>query len=231
MNFMKNVRQMGLLGLVFAASSASVFADAIIDWLPNSTRNITATASATSSSTGGAGTEIKGTNILLGSPTDTNGDPITAAYLTFDIKSTGANIGGSNIDQTFTGSFSITDSIGGTVLAGGSIDSHIVALGGSTSFNLGVTTSSLTGTLVTAGNGTLPFTAPFGIDMNLFRIVGSHDTVVGGVHTLAFTNAAIGTGELRGTINPVPEPSTFALLGLGAAAMAFGAYRRRAAAV
>lgn len=235
MTLMQNVRRIGLVGLVLVASSVSAFADTIISWDngPNTTANaVTATASATAGSGNTAGTEIKtaGTGIALTNPVDGADNDLSPAYLTFDLRSTGAaTVSGTSINQLFTGTFSIHNTAsGGTVLVSGNITANLLANSGATSFNLSTASSgAFTGSLVTAGG----FTTPFGIDLNLYKVSGFGTTSVSGTTTSTFTSARNAFGDVLGSTTAVPEPSTFALLGLGAAGLAFGAYRRRAAAV
>ena len=235
MNLMQNVRRIGLVGLVLVASSVSAFADTIISWDngPNTNANaVTVSNTATSGNGNTRGTEIKttGTSVALVNPVDGASNDLSPAYLTFDLRSTGAaTVSGSQINQLFTGTFSIHDTAsGGTVLVGGNITANVLANSGSSSFNLSAAPSgAFTGSLVTAGG----FSTPFGIDLNLFKVVGFGTSTASGVTGVTWTSARNAFGDVLGSTTAVPEPSTFALLGLGAAAMAFGAYRRRAAAV
>ncbi len=246
MNLMQNVRRIGLVGLVLVTGSLSAFADTyFVNWDDGSDKAVTATVGATNGNGGTYGTEIKATNVLLASPvTDQDGATISGTpYITFDLKSTGAATGGSGtVNQNFIGSFSITNGAGGTVLVGGPIFGNITASknasGTTASINLGAhagtnignsLTTAFTGSLVTAGS----YTTPFGLDLTLANVVNLTTTGAGATRTTNFTSASVGAGDVFGTpgTSAVPEPSTFALLGLGAAAMAFGAYRRRNAAV
>ena len=63
------------------------------------------------------------------------------------------------------------------------------------------------------GNGTT-------LEAQLANILGGHSYI--NFHTVQF-----GGGEIRGNIAPVPEPSTWAMLLLGFAAVGFIAYRRK----
>ncbi len=247
MNLMQNARRIGLVGLVLVGSSVSAFADTILQWSTQTATGTTAvspfttaTTSATSSFTGGAGTEISASGVLLRGATDVNGNPITA-YLTFDLKSTDAatttTVGSNtNISQDYEGTFSITSAAsGGTVLvATTDIGGAVVARAGATSFNLNTynnTIADFTGSLITGPNPA--YVAPFGLDLNLYRVTNLTTTTVNGVKTVSFSPSNIGTGRVDatpGTPSAVPEPSTFALLGLGVAGLAVGAYRRRKAA-
>jgi PEP-CTERM motif len=85
-----------------------------------------------------------------------------------------------------------------------------------------------TGSLVTGGG----YTAPFGLDINLFAVAGLNKTTINGISTTTFARAKVAAGDVLGTVgsSPVPEPSTLSLLGLGAAGLVFGVYRRRMAA-
>lgn len=51
--------------------------------------------------------------------------------------------------------------------------------------------------------------------------------ILNGLSYLNFHTVQFPGGEIRGQIQVVPEPSTFALLGGGAAALAFGVFRRK----
>jgi PEP-CTERM motif len=234
MNFMQNVRRIGLVGLVLVASSVSAFADTIVGWdsQTSSTPKVIATVGATNSASGGAGTEISLTNARLVNPVDNDGNPLLAApaYLTFDLKSTSANTGSTgNLNQTFSGFFTIKDGSGNLLVGSTGITAQINQQAGRSVVALNTNfTTDPTGSLVTAGN----FVSPFGLDINLSNVSGLAATTVNGVSTTTWTSARVSSGDVNGTVGaPVPEPSTFALLGLGVAGLAVGAYRRRNAAV
>ncbi len=242
MNLMQNVRRIGLVGLILVAGNVSAFADLvnIISWNAQTASSPTAvaTVSATSGAGNTAGTEISLTNAVLNGPIDGAGNAVTVApiYLSFDLRSTNANTGNSgHLLQDFAGSFTIKDANGVVLVNGASITGEISQTTGRSTITLNTFfAADPTGTLITATNvQPYGYVAPFGVDINLGSASGLAATTINGVSTTTFTTAKLNAGDVQGTPgtapSPVPEPSTFALLGLGAAAMAFGAYRRRAA--
>ena len=239
----KNFRQFALAALVLVGGSAAAFADAnlatydtIIDFSQTSStaRDITIVSGANKSSTGGGGSEISVTGLAVsvnydgswgpGAPyTDTT---LTSGFLTFDFKSTGAASGTTGaITQAFTGSFALTDGAGKTYVAGSNVALTFGTTVGTKTTAQTTTVSALTGTLIDNGQ----YKSPFGLDLNFFRQL-SNTTVVsaGGVNTLGNNSLSLNGSDISG--QQVPEPSTFALLGLGAAGLAVSAYRRRKAA-
>jgi len=224
----KNEKTLATIVAVGYATAFSTFADTgsdpIISWSQGSSTAVQISANATASYTGSAGSEIKTTAYHLAYPVDNSGNSISAAYLTFDFKSTGANTGsGSTINQNFEGSFSIADaaSNGNVLVAGSDVTANIATTVGSTSFYLDATVvSDLTGLLVTQGN----FLSPFILDLSFSSVRGLAKSTVLGTSTTVFTSAKVASGDVLGTA-AVPEPSTLALAGAGIAGMM--AARRR----
>jgi len=250
----KNFRQLALAALVVVASSLVASADAvvsetIISFENATTRTVTATVGATSSASGGYGTEIKGTSSVVVDPYSGSypagfitGYPTGTVYETIDIKSTDFATGSPTFSQDYSGTFTISSATngGGTVYATGSILGNITARAGNTTFSLNTTTNPAgtgpstnpQGAVFTGGQltGSLIrpyYTNAFGVDLNLRLVQSLALASSGGNSTVSFGGAAFDSGSVSGY---VPEPSTFSLLGLGAAGLAFGAYRRRKAA-
>ena len=241
----KNFRQFALAALVLVGGSVAAYADAnlatydtIVDFHQTSAtdRNITIVSGANNSSTGGAGSEISATAIAVsvnydgsypGGVAPYTDTTLTSGFLTFDFKSTGATSGTTGaITQNFTGSFALTDGAGKTYIAGTNVSLVFGATVGSHATTQSSTTSTaFTGTLI--GNG--QYTSPFGVDLNFFRQLGNTTvTNIGGVNTLGNNTLSLNGSSLSG--QQVPEPSTFALMGLGAVGLAVSVYRRRKAA-
>jgi len=252
----KNFRQLALAALVVVAGSVSAFADPIfeniITWNASaSSTSVTGTAGAGLSSTGGYGTEVTGsTAVSFGAYSGfyqgygNFASFPTSGYVTFDLKSTDAStISSGTITQDFTGSFSVSSGANGTgtvYISGASILGQISSAAGRSTLDLNPTTNPAptfdpnTGVpaIFTGGQlgGTLShpyYTNGFNIDLVLASVVGFKNNTTGPSHTTSFTSAGLSGGDVQGY---VPEPSTFSLLGLGAAGLAFGAYRRRKAA-
>ena len=240
----KNFRQFALAALVLVGGSAAAFADAnlatydtIIDFKQTSStaRDITIVSGANKSSTGGGGSEISVTGLAVtvtydgsypGGVAPYTDTTLTSGFLTFDFKSTGAASGTTGaITQAFTGSFALTDGAGKTYVAGSNVALTFGTTVGTKTTAQTTTVSALTGTLIDNGQ----YKSPFGLDLNFFRQL-SNTTVVsaGGVNTLGNNSLSLNGSDISG--QQVPEPSTFALLGLGAAGLAVSAYRRRKAA-
>ena len=243
MNFMQNVRRIGLVGLALVAANGAAFADSIISWDAGSPA-YTVTTGATNGAGNTAGTEISSTNAVLTTPVFSNGDPVVPApvYLTFDLRSTNAATGSGTtgsatgqIKQDYVGSFSIKDNNGTILLAGTGLTGNITTNG--TSSNPSITTNRNIGLFMNQGTDFTGSLAPqylsgtFDLNLN-FSGKTVFAATVGSTKTLSFVanqNNGWGASSADGT-PVVPEPSTFALLGLGAAGLAVSAYRRRKAA-
>ncbi|HVR36835.1 MAG TPA: CHRD domain-containing protein [Methylomirabilota bacterium] len=78
-------------------------------------------------------------------------------------------------------------------------------------------------------SGTFSGTLPFVDDPNGsgFTVSEQLDQVLANMWYINIHSDDFGGGEIRGTIELVPEPSTFALLGLGAAGLVCWRFRRR----
>jgi hypothetical protein len=236
-----------LATLIFVSGSVPTFAgniyEEILDWGSESiTRSVLATASATSGFGGAPGTEIRGSILVpiayvgsySGAPfNQIPGNP-TFAYVTFNLKSTSDNTGIPGfINQDFEGSFKISSGINGTgtvFVSGSDITAYIYTpYVGISHFSLNtVPVADFTGSLIDNGQ----YTSSFGVDLSIYRILGLGSKLVNGHPTTTFFSASLNAGSVAGTTPqdpaPVPEPSTLSLLGVGAAVLAFGAYRRDA---
>lgn len=98
-----------------------------------------------------------------------------------------------------------------------------------TGFPLGVTSGTYNATFDLLNSSI--YTTAFLNDFGGGTAAGARDALLAGmtdgtayfnIHTSSF-----GGGEIRGDITQVPEPSTLTLLGVGGAAIAWGALRRR----
>ena len=251
----QNFRQLALAALVVVSSSLVASADVVFETIiafetpAGTARPITGVAGASNGYGGGYGTQISGTALV---PVDAYagsypagfiaGYPTGSIYETIDLKSTDlAAVSGTSFDQHFRGTFTLSSGANGTgtVYVTGEILSEINARTTNTTFSLNTTTnppgtgtSNPPGDVFTGGQltGSLIrpyYTNAFGVDLNLRLIQGLSIATSGSNKTIQFTGAAFDAGSVSGY---VPEPSTFSLLGLGAAGLAFGAYRRRNAA-
>ena len=242
MSFMQKFRQIGLATLVLLAGSVAAQA-ANVTLLTFA--DVTSTNDVTGTALNATQTEIRATGIQIHFGGGVSGIPNQTGYMSFDIISTlGATVTLDNGDGTymfsqhfFQGSFSITQNAnltGTNYLSGTIAKGTAVGTTGDQSFginsNTNVANAPWTGTLKNN------FTGPFGWSFNLGNINGSgvdltsYNTPTDPSTIASFTANVQGNFTATKYTSPVPEPSTLSLLGLGAAGLAFGAYRRRNAA-
>ena len=230
MRFMQNFRKIGLATLVLvvsavAAQAANVTLLTFGDMAP--VNDVDGTQLTTSSTNIAA----SGISVRIGGPTISTQE----AYMTFSLTTTtsASNIN-DNGDGTYqfrqggyTGTFSITSGPGGSgtvLLAGNLAAGRTVSNTGDQSFSINSSTNP--GSSGWTGSLASQFSSPFGWSFNFGNVtpgVGLSNTTAPATISSFHSNV---TGTFTATTT-VPEPSTLSLLGLGAAGLAFGAYRRR----